>query len=588
MPVRLLVFGVAVLGACGSPRVALRAQTSPRRLVSFDLTHDGARARLEVAIAEPDDRITRAQVELTAAYVRLIDKREIGDHTGDGIPEVAVHFVQRTPATTACAYPLEYPVLVVIDPVTAKVIARAAPPIGSLCATVPTYENPRHTIPPIRAYADYAAGPHARLYPFLAPPYGDGDPVYTSGRWGYTCVFHPGAGPTDCGIGFAKIAELGKPTSKGLFPFREAGGLVFDVDRDGWDEILLIYHYTLQVISVRAVAAVDTVSFNVAHAEHPKERVTSATWLGIAPVSERLKHLHSGRNFAIFSAFADTRGARITAVAGSPVGAFDEYMCNVSRFAAALATDDSGRLGLAWSVYYGFQSSTFSRFDPDLAAAPPVDRLGDFTNGCIHRFSDARTVLDGRGVVLIDVFHTAADADRCLPEQYALYLPPATNWGDAKYEAWLACAKRSRDTAGDWTVEALDARTGELVASVPRSYVWGWSDRVLPGGRPIYVVESWTDRAGFDLDRRTEPRALHLAAFDHGHWTDIAAFPAGAARPLVRAVQPHGPIGTGAFTTLAELSFADRDGDGLVDIELMDHTWIGYDARAPGTLSVKR
>ena len=588
MTAHLIVLGVATLGACGSARVTEPAPAPPRRLASFELVRDGARAGLELAIAEPDGRTTRARVGLSSTYVRLVDKREIGDHSGDGLPELAVHFVESVPATTQCAYPLEYPVLAVIDPATAMVVARAAPPIGSLCAAVPTFENPDHTIPPIRAYADYATAPRGRLYPFLAPPYGDGDPVYTSGRWGHTCVFQPGAGATDCGTGFAKVDELGKPTSQGAFPFREAGGLVFDVDRDGWDEILLIYHYTLQVISVRGGAAVDTVTFNVAHAEHPDERVTSATWLGIAPLPPRLKHLHEGRNYAIFSAFVDAGRARITAVAGSPVGAFGEYMCNVSRFVAGLRANDSRRLGLAWSVYYGFQSSKFSRFDPDLAAAPPVDRPGDFTNGCIHRFSDGRTALDGHAVILVDVFHAAADADRCLPEQYALYLPPTTNWGDAKYAAWLACAERSRETTGDWTAEALDVRTGELVGSVPRSYVWGWSDRVLPGGTPVYAVEALPDRAGFDLDRRTEPRALHLAAFDRGHWTDVAAFPAGAARPLVRAVQAHGAIGTGAFTALAELSLADRDGDGLAEIELADHTWIGFDARTPGTLSAKR
>jgi hypothetical protein len=66
-----------------------------------------------------------------------------------------------------------------------------------------------------------------------------------------------------------------------------------------------------------------------------------------------------------------------------------------------------------------------------------------------------------------------------------------------------------------------------------------------------------------------------------GLWSARGSFP-DAGRPRVLAVPAEGSRGVGSYTPFAELSLADRDGDGLVEVEREDGTFVGWDA-ATGT-----
>jgi hypothetical protein len=195
--------------------------------------------------------------------------------------------------------------------------------------------------------------------------------------------------------------------------FREVGGLTSDLDGDGTGELTLVYHTRLRSYSGRTGLLLADTEYDVAFTDEP----SSPRWF------------HSGRNYGTLS-FA--RGAdgldRTLIVGGAPVGSFADYNCNVSRFVAVLEQTRAmpSTRHLAWSDYFGFASSIFRTYSPAYASDPSADlaRLGDFTNGCIHRFADSRVVVSGEEAVMFDSFVASGTVDTCLDEQYALYLPP--------------------------------------------------------------------------------------------------------------------------------------------------------------------
>jgi hypothetical protein len=154
-----------------------------------------------------------------------------------------------------------------------------------------------------------------------------------------------------------------------------------------------------------------------------------------------------------------------------------------------------------------------------------------------------------------------------------------TNWGDAKYASWIACAKETLKTRGHWVVEAVDLHTGKLLASWPNNYVWGWSDQLVPGGLTTYVVEALPPDAGFDFVHSSREATLSLDAIDKGTWKEMGTFPPSQSRPKIRKADLRGSVGSGAVTTVAELVLEDRDGDGALAIQMSDASWVGYDRK---------
>ena len=429
------------------------------------------------------------------------------------------------------------PSLAVVDVEAAAVLARAdAPPVQDY------------------AWSDVVRAPDGRLHPFLAPSYGDGE--NPPGNWGYLCTFVPGdPGSPGCGPGFVAI-----PTPTGPGVFREAGGTVQDLDGDGWDDIHLIYHRRIHTISPATLGVLADVEYDVAATTEPN----SPKWF------------HSGRNYGTHRAVTGGDAQhRLVIVGGTPVGSFTDDLCNVSRFLAVLESPPAlpAARKLAWATYFSFSSTIFATYDPQYVNDPMADvaRLADAVDGCIHRFSDSRTVMDGKEALLINYFSMDAPVDLCLDEQFALYQPPT--WTDEKADAWYSCFAQNRKSPGVWGMQVVDERTGTPLTGGQTIYVWGWSDRIGPDDEVLYLVEYLPPKTLWDLSD-VPPGTLQVQALVNGLLQPRGSFPV-AGRPKLDLQEPRGPRGAGSYTAFAELTL--HPGDATPGVELEDGTIIGWD-----------
>lgn len=487
------------------------------------------------AVASGEVRLSempaRCSGSLVGTQIRLLSS-----HVGDAMSEVAVaHCIDQRTSTP--------PALTVIDPSAQTIVAQTIAPA--------TQKN---------AWVDALRGDDDKLYPFLAPSYGDGDTsgTYGSAIWGRMCIFRAGAsGATPCGVGW-----IAADTTLASMPswFREVGGYMQDLDGDRWEDVTLTYHSVAHAISGRTGAVLQTLSYDVAS--------------GMAPA-----FFHSGRNYGTHSASRASDGTlRTTIVAGAPVGTFDDYNCNVSRFIAVLDARAAAPLSrrLAWSRYMGFASTIFNGpFTSEFAANPSsrIARPADAMNNCVHRFSDSRSVIDGVDAIVVNYFRQDAPVDLCLSLQYDLYVPPA--WTDAKSMAWYSCFARNVRARGTWGMMALRESDGQSVTGGLEVYVWGRSDRLHPSGETLYLVERLPGAGFFDLSDRA-PSALSALSLVRGLFQNRGVFPANG-RPAIRQVTPSGSVGVGSYTYVAELDTQDVDGDGLLDVRMRDGRWVGWD-----------
>ncbi|WAS90186.1 hypothetical protein [Nannocystis punicea] len=452
----------------------------------------------------------------------------IGDHDGDGLSEVAARHcrfdgVQGPPALAVVSLPA------------AAVSARADAPA--------VQDN---------AWSDDLRDPQGLLHPFLAPSYGDGENPL--GDWGRLCVYRPDLPPGDgCGPGFSAISTLLAPGE-----FREVGGTLQDLDGDGWEDINLIYHRRQHTVSAATLALVNDLEYDVAAASEPQ----SPKWF------------HSGRNYGTHAAVVGGDGQqRLVVVGGAPVGSFGDDLCNVSRFLAVLESSPGqpATRKLAWSTYFSFSSSIFKTYDPVHAGDPMADvaRLADAVDGCIHRYADSRTVMDGQEVLLVNYFAMDAPVDLCLDEQFALYQPPT--WTDEKADAWYGCFAKNKQASGKWGMQVVDERTGQGLTGSQQTYVWGWSDQLRPG-ELVYLVEYLPPTTLWDLSD-VAPSALQVQALEGGLWQSRGTFPV-AGRPKLQQRVPTGAQGVGSYTSFAELTLHPGDPPG---VELEDGTVIAHD-----------
>lgn len=458
----------------------------------------------------------------------------LGDSAGGPLAEVSVGF---------CRFDgLEGPpALAVVDVEAGQVVARAdAPPAQDY------------------AWTDHVRGPDGRLRPFLAPSYGDGENPL--GDWGTLCLYVPGdPGSPACGPGF-----VAAPTPTGAGVFREAGGTVHDLDGDLHDDIHLIYHRRIYSLSSATLAVLADVAYDVAATTEPN----SPKWF------------HSGRNYGTHAAVtAGDAHQRLVIVGGTPVGSFTDDLCNVSRFLAVLdqQPNQPATRALAWATYFGFSSTIFTTYDPQYTPDPMQDvaRLADAVDGCIHRFADSRTTMDGQDVLLVDYFAMDAPVDLCIDEQWALYQPPT--WTDEKADAWYGCFAKNRESIGTWGMQVVDERTGAVLTGSQTTYVWAWSRDLVPDtAEPLYLVEYLPPKHRWDLTD-VPPSTLQIQALTGGLWQPRGTFPV-AGRPKLALLPPSGPRGAGSFTAYAALTLHPHpDGPG---VELEDGTIVGWDPDA--------
>ncbi|MBI2395509.1 MAG: hypothetical protein HYV09_38435, partial [Deltaproteobacteria bacterium] len=337
-------------------------------------------------------------------------------------------------------------------------------------------------------------------------------------------------------------------------------------DGDGLDDPTFIFHQQVLSISGKTGAVLSRFEYDVAAATEP----SSPKWF------------HSGRNYGSHSAFVAGSSARVVEMGAVPVGSFADYNCNVSRFLAVLeAPRAAPAWRLSWSRYVGFASTIFSKYEQAYAADPSVvvARKGDFVDGCLHRFSDGRTTIDGVPSILYGVFH-AKSWSTCLKEQYALYLGSTTDpdpekrpWSASKQKAWGDCQLANLKARGSWAMEALNESTGASVTGGVANYVWGWTGALTASHETLYLVETLPAGHAFDLSD-VPPSKLQVFALVKGMWTARGTFPV-AARPKIVSVPATRARGMGAYSAYAELSLRDVDCDGVADVELQDGTFVG-------------
>jgi hypothetical protein len=264
-------------------------------------------------------------------------------------------------------------------------------------------------------------------------------------------------------------------------------------------------------------------------------------------------------------------------VGGIPVGSFNDSLCNVSRFVGVLESNPGQpkSRSLSWSKYYGF-------FWPVYSGTPGSSTmLGyDIENGCIQRFSDSRSILNGSEVLIFNHFIQTVAANLCTQQLNNLYaaanaVPPDPAQVTAASVVLNACETANLKAQGNWVTAVLDESTGATISDNSNSYTWGWLNNFYPGTNPVYLVEAVASNMKFDFSDQTVPQIQARTLSPSGQWQTLGSFPV-ALRPEVNHVLSSGSRGVAASTYYADLYTADIDNDGLQDVRLTDGRYVGY------------
>lgn len=413
------------------------------------------------------------------------------------------------------------------------------------------------------AFVGYVHDAGGLAHPFMAPGYGDMDIGGGGSVWGYMCRFTAGA-PSNgaCGPNFTTTATIPSPGF-----FAEGGGYIADLDGDGAEDLTLTFHSWVLTQAWHADGTTPSYSTNY--------NVSATTILASANPSSPIYYFHAGRNYGTHATLPTSSDGlnRTVMVGGNAVGTFSDPYCNVSRWVGVLsnAPTDLAHRTLAWSYYEGFHSSTFTGSS---GLVSTIARQGDMQNGCVHRFSTGASVMDGNDIIIYNYF-TQPHTTQCQYEQGQLY---ATNWSAAAYSVWSSCiVTEAAINAGRWGMRVRDQRTGGVLTGSLDTYVWGQSNRLVPSGETVYLVEPLT-AGGTHFDFSSESHhALEIRALVGGRWATRGILPS-ATRPALTWATPAN-VGLSVAADM-ELTLQDRDGDGLLDVQLTDGTWAGYSTAA--------
>jgi hypothetical protein len=460
-------------------------------------------------------------------------------------------------------------------------------------------------------------------YPFLVPGYGDN---FEDVKWTYGCLFrydpaglvtypspppNPDNSPVKCPSRSFVAVDIQPPSY--TFPkvedqdryapqtwFRESGGYVQDRDGDGWDDIHLTYHFREYTISGRTGIPNATVftqdTFFDPASGWTYDPVTAPT----PSPSPSPAGFHSGRTYGTHVAvkFTDSQNHsvdRTVIVAAAQVGTADpsrpnlyDVNCNVSRWVGVLEAPvgtpgQPGKRKLSWSQYYGFASNAFDIQcpvspvpmcgDPHCAAAA---RPGDWINGCLHRFSDGTSVVDGAPAVVFNAFAQTPQSLQSTSANSCLWSQCET--GDAS-----SCATANAAAAiGHWTFTALSQSNGSSLASIHDTYVWGRTNGLYSDGATIYLAEQMASPTPW----QTQPQqsALTASTLSSGALAARDTLPF-RGRPVIRKPYQYQPnmSSYGDDNYFAELTQQDVDADGLADVMIQNVdstpyncTWVGH------------
>jgi hypothetical protein len=301
----------------------------------------------------------------------------------------------------------------------------------------------------------------------------------------------------------------------------------------------------------------------------------------------------SGRLYGAASAFTVGGRDKSLLVGGQPVGYYPQtntdhndawlVMCNVVRYVGVLG-NPAGQVGsrvLEWGWYMGFQQAVFQ----NNSGEGTMLKSAFMAHGCIHRYSDSRVIsAQGTPAVAFNVFRLSSPAPSCETEQRALFNGGFT---DSLQQVYRTCVIGTASHTGRWTLQVLDEGTGSGVVAIQDSYMWGYTDKLLPGGQLSFIVEPFDAPTPFARPKDS-PRQMKIYALQSSSsWQlqNVAMFPV-TGRPALRydsyETNPTlaGQGKNGNFMHLR--TRPNQQASGLVDIQLENGQWVGYSGSAAG------
>lgn len=186
------------------------------------------------------------------------------------------------------------------------------------------------------------------------------------------------------------------------------------------------------------------------------------------------------------------------------------------------------------------------------------------------------------------MFRLQTTPPQCEPEQRALFNGGFT---DALQQVYRTCVIGTASQTGRWSVQILDENTGAGVAALTDGYMWGFTDRLLPGGKLSLIVEPFTAPTPFarPSDSPSAMNVYELHSSATWQLQKVAAFPV-TGRPSLRMdiydANPRlsGQNMIGKFWDLR--TRPNSSATGLVDLLLENGRWIGF-SPTTGTIITK-
>lgn len=416
------------------------------------------------------------------------------------------------------------------------------------------------------SYFSVVRAPDGKGYPFLAP----GMRYLHQSHADFLCRFDVSAisyPDQNCGTGFrsASVAFPGHEKESG---FRHNRGWLQDIDGDGYDDIHLPHFKYILTISGRSWQPIALSLLDVAQFSEP-----------YTP-----KFFHSGRYYGGYTMFTDPQsGQPMTLLsAGSTVGSFANWNCNVSRYMAAIRWGHDAYRGrnhaqLAWSHYISFSTTIFA---PSMRSLDDIYRRGNGIDGCVHRFDDSLIETDRNLFAAYSQFHTQ-DKINCEAQTFKVQ---KNGYQESDMNEFRACAEAGvKKARGSWSVELRDAVSGAPAKSLPNAYLWGRVRDVLPARGELLLLEAMGelrfDRAGY------EPSRFVLGEVGNdAKWVFYTELRKPGAMPKLDYLECYASQSANQSSSpdascgKPELVTKDVDGDGYNDVQLENGRWFGWSA----------
>ncbi|WP_284373839.1 hypothetical protein [Algimonas porphyrae] len=173
---------------------------------------------------------------------------------------------------------------------------------------------------------------------------------------------------------------------------------------------------------------------------------------------------------------------------------------------------------------------------------------------------------------MFNYFTLQADPNDAIPDNCDAALANSETHPNAFDE----CAEEQRDQPGTWGFQALDLDTGTGVTGGTGAYIWGMSDKILPGNEMAYIVEHVPAGSPFNFTGATT-NPIHVYTHENGGFVSQGMIPSNM-RPTSDHSLHSDCLSTGNQQLIHDLHLEDRNGDGLMDIKMYTatETWVGY------------